>query len=282
MTTFNSIDSHSIKGIMPFANPPTNVRSDISPRKGEIAAPTLDLDTVNSNLTQANATDIVKWAAQTFGNGLVMSSSFGIQSAVMLHLVTRIVPDIPVIWVDTGYLPPETYQFAEAMRDRLGLNLQVYQSPISPARMEALYGKLWEQGNVEALDRYDRLRKVEPMERALQELGATAWLAGLRSDQTQYRSTLETVSQQGDRYKIFPILPWTAKDIYQYLQAHDLPYHPLYDLGYMTVGDWHSSRPMTLEDMSDRDTRFGGLKQECGLHLPQTPEEAQSLDSSSL
>ena len=78
MTTFNSIDSHSIKGIMPFANPPTNVRSDISPRKGEIAAPTLDLDTVNSNLTQANATDIVKWAAQTFGNGLVMSSSFGI------------------------------------------------------------------------------------------------------------------------------------------------------------------------------------------------------------
>ena len=282
MTTFNSIDSHSITGIMPFANPPTNVRSDISPRKGDLAAPTLDLDTVNSNLAQANATDIVKWAVQTFGNGLVMSSSFGIQSAVMLHLVTRIVPDIPVIWVDTGYLPPETYQFAEAMRDRLGLNLQVYQSPISPARMEALYGKLWEQGNVEALDRYDRLRKVEPMERALQELGATAWLAGLRSDQTQYRSTLETVSQQGDRYKIFPILPWTAKDIYQYLQAHDLPYHPLYDVGYMTVGDWHSSRPMTLEDLSDRDTRFGGLKQECGLHLPQTPEEAQSLDSSSL
>ena len=282
MMTFNSIDSHPIKEMMPFANPPTNVRSDISPWKGDLAAPTLDLETVNSNLAQANATDIVKWTAETFGNGLVMSSSFGIQSALMLHLVTRIVPDIPVIWVDTGYLPPETYQFAEAMRERLGLNLQVYQSPISPARMEALYGKLWEQGNVEALDRYDRLRKVEPMERALQELGATAWLAGLRSDQTQYRSTLETVSKQGDRYKIFPILPWTAKDIYQYLQAHDLPYHPLYDFGYMTVGDWHSSRPMTLEDLSDRDTRFGGLKQECGLHLPQTPEEAQSLDSSSL
>ncbi|MDY6941351.1 MAG: phosphoadenylyl-sulfate reductase [Cyanobacteriota bacterium] len=244
-------------------------------------SPILDLETVNANLSEANAIQIVEWAAETFGSGLVMSSSFGIQSAVMLHLVTRVIPDIPVIWVDTGYLPPQTYQFAEELSDRLKLNLKVYQSPISPARMEALYGKLWEAGTVEALDRYDRLRKVEPMERALEELGATAWLAGLRADQTQYRQTLDPVSEQDGRYKVFPILHWTAREIYEYLQAYDLPYHPLYEEGYMTVGDWHSSRPMTLEDYTERDTRFQGLKQECGLHLPQTPEE-QSFDSSSL
>ncbi|MDY6786475.1 MAG: phosphoadenosine phosphosulfate reductase family protein, partial [Cyanobacteriota bacterium] len=79
-----------------------------------------------------------------------------------------------------------------------------------------------------------------------------------------------------------PILTWNAKDVYDYLMANDLPYHPLFDQGYMTVGDWHSSRPLTLEDDRDRDTRFQGLKQECGIHLPQTWAEAESLDSSSL
>ncbi|MCG8366964.1 MAG: phosphoadenosine phosphosulfate reductase family protein, partial [Pseudanabaenales cyanobacterium] len=71
-------------------------------------------------------------------------------------------------------------------------------------------------------------------------------------------------------------------DVYEYLKTYDLPYHPYFDKGYTTVGDWHSSRPLTLTDQHERDTRFQGLKQECGLHLPQTPGEAASLDSSSL
>lgn len=244
--------------------------------------PDLDLEVTNQVLTRVDATGIVTWARETFGQKLVLSTSFGIQSAVMLHLVTRVIPDIPVIWVDTGYLPPQTYRFAEQLTERLHLNLKVYQSPISPARMEALHGKLWSQPDVEALNRYDQLRKVEPMQRALQELDATAWLAGLRRDQTGFRQSLRTVERQGDRFKIFPILPWTSKDIYLYLTKHDLPYHPLFDQGYTTVGDWHSSRPVTTEDGDDRETRFHGLKQECGLHLPQTLSESQSLDSSSL
>jgi phosphoadenosine phosphosulfate reductase len=229
-----------------------------------------------------HALAIIAWAQDTFSSGLVLSTSFGIQSAVMLHLVTRVVPRIPIIWIDTGYLPPETYRFAEALTDLLGLNLQVYQSPISSARMEAIHGKLWEQGTVDALNRYDQMRKVEPMQRALAELGATGWLAGLRRDQTDYRKTLEWVDRQNAIHKLYPILTWNARDIYRYLTAHDLPYHPFFDLGYTTVGDWHSSRPVTLEDGDDRQTRFQGLKQECGLHLPQTLGESQSLDSSSL
>ena len=244
--------------------------------------PSLDLSVLNPQLEDKTASDLVVWAQDIFGPGLVMSTSFGIQSAVMLHLVTQVVPDIPVIWVDTGYLPEATYRFADELTQRLQLNLKVYQSPMSPARMEALHGKLWTRKDVDALNRYDQIRKVEPMQRALKELGATGWLAGLRRQQTQHRSNLGRVVQQGSQYKIHPILTWTSKDTYDYLMANDLPYHPYFDQGYVTVGDWHSSRPLTAADNDERDTRFHGLKQECGLHLPLSPEAAQSLDSSTL
>ena len=229
-----------------------------------------------------DATELVAWSVNTFGDHLVMSTSFGIQSAVMLHLVTQVMPTIPVIWVDTGYLPAETYRFADELTRRLNLNLRVYQSAISPARREALHGRLWDQDTVEALNRYDHMRKVEPMQRALKELGAKAWLAGLRANQTSHRQTLGRIAQQNNIYKLHPILSWHSRDVYQYLITHDLPYHPLFDQGYVTVGDWHSSRPLTASDSDERDTRFKGLKQECGLHLPRTQGEADSLNSSSL
>lgn len=242
----------------------------------------LDIETINQHLNTLDAIQIVEWAADMFGSGLVMSTSFGIQSAVMLHLVTSVVPSIPIIWVDTGYLPAKTYRFADELTQRLNLNLKVYQSPLSPARMEALYGKLWDKQDLESLNLYDQIRKVEPMQRALQELGASAWLAGLRRDQTSHRKNLDVLNRQDPHYKVLPILDWNSKNIYDYLQAHDLPYHPMFDEGYVTVGDWHSSRPITAMDEHERDTRFHGLKQECGLHLPQTPGEEESLNSSSL
>ncbi|MEC4982879.1 MAG: phosphoadenosine phosphosulfate reductase [Oscillatoria sp. PMC 1068.18] len=242
----------------------------------------LNLEDVNQRFVNSDAEEIVQWAAHTFGDGLVMTTSFGIQSAVMLHLVTKIVPDIPVIWVDTGYLPAKTYTFAEQLTERLRLNLKVYQSPMTPARMEAIHGRLWAEKDVAALNRYDEIRKVEPMQRALQELNATAWLAGLRSNQTDHRKTLDFVNFQGNIYKVLPILNWNSRTVYQYLTAHDLPYHPLFDEGYVTVGDWHSSRPLSFSDENERDTRFQGLKQECGIHLPQSVGESESLDSSSL
>lgn len=257
-------------------------RTPANPVPPDLALNRLDLEQVNAELDGTTAQEIVAWAGATFGEGLVLSTSFGIQSAVMLHLVTAVLPDIAVIWVDTGYLPAETYQFAEDLSQRLKLNLKVYQSPISPARMEALHGRLWEQETVEALNHYDQMRKVEPMQRALRELGATAWLAGLRSNQTDFRKKLRWVDRQNDIYKVHPILNWTSRDVYQYLIDHDLPYHPYFDLGYTSVGDWHSSRPVMADDSHERDSRFRGLKQECGLHLPQSEGESQSLDSSAL
>jgi phosphoadenosine phosphosulfate reductase len=230
----------------------------------------------------AGARELVAWAADRFGSGLVMSTSFGIHSAATLHLVTSVVPEIPVIWIDTGYLPPETYRFAAELEERLGLDLHIYQSPLSPARMEALHGRLWESDDVADLDRYDRIRKVEPMQRALRELGANAWIAGIRADQTRHRRRLAPVEQVGARTKIAPILHWSTRDVHRYLREHDLPYHPLFEQGYATVGDAHSSRPVGADDGDARATRFRGRKEECGLHLPQTLGEMASLDSSEL
>ena len=117
------------------------------------------------------------------------------------------------------------------------------------------------------------------MQRALQDLKATAWLSGLRAEQTLHRKTLSPVDRQGALYKIHPILNWTSEDIESYFEAHDLPQHPLRSQGYMTVGDWHSSRPLTNQDKHERETCFHGLKQECGLHLPINPKSQIALSN---
>ncbi|AHC15360.1 phosphoadenylyl-sulfate reductase [Salinispira pacifica] len=226
--------------------------------------------------------ELIRWAHNTFSDKLIMTTSFGIYSAVMLHLATRVVPDIPVVWIDTGYLPPETYLFAEELRKRLSLNLHVYQSELSPARMETLYGKLHESRDPEDLDTYDYIRKVRPMTRALDALGGEAWIAGLRSEQTGARKQLKPVDKQNGTVKIHPILHWTRTDLLSYLDAHSLSAHPLHQEGYESVGDAHSSRPMTAQDQHPRETRFHGVKQECGLHLDLDQGQNRAFNSSRL
>jgi len=219
---------------------------------------------VNHALTSQSSKERIEWAVEHFGDKLVLTTSFGIQSAVMLHLATQVKADIPVIFIDTGYLFPQTYVFAEALTQRLNLNLRVYQPLMTPARQEALFGKRWE-GDKEALTQYGIMNKVEPMNRALQEVGATAWLTGLRREQGSTRSDLEIVEKQNKTYKIYPIIDWNNRDIYQYLTQNELPYHPLWEEGYVSIGDWHSSSKL-MPGMTEEETRFGGVKRECGLH----------------
>jgi phosphoadenosine phosphosulfate reductase len=218
------------------------------------------------DLEQSTAEERVRWAIETFGDGLVMTSSFGIQSAVMLHLVTRIAPQIPVIFIDTGYLFPETYRFARELTDRLQLNLKKFTPAMTAAEQEALYGKLWEQG-LDGLKSYNFTNKIEPMDRAMRELGATAWLAGLRRTQASTRESLRVVQIQNKTTKVHPVVDWDDRRMYRYLTEHKLPYHPLWEQGYVSVGDWHSTSKL-LDGMSEEETRFGGLKRECGLHEP--------------
>ena len=226
--------------------------------------PAVDTAAADRRLSGASPSERVAWAFKEYGNSLVLSTSFGAQAAVMLHLATQVFPDIPVVFVDTGYLFPETYRFADELTSRLKVNLKVYRATESPAWIEARHGKLWEQG-AEGLARYNQIVKVSPMQRALAELGARAWLAGLRRVQSSTRGHLNVVSSQDGRTKVLPIVEWTDRDVYAYLTQHGLPYHPLWEKGYVSIGDMHTTRPLSA-GMTEEETRFFGLKRECGLH----------------
>jgi len=226
---------------------------------------TADVVPLQPDLEGVSPTERVQWALDRFGERLILTTSFGVQSAVMLHLVTQKAPDIPVVFIDTGYLFPETYRFADQLTERLNLNLKVYQPAMSAARQEALFGKRWEQGK-EQLDRYNFINKVEPMERAVRDLEAEAWLAGLRRSQSSTRENRPVLQVQNKITKIHPIIDWDNRDVHRYLTQNGLPYHPLWDQGYVSVGDWHSSTPL-VPGMSEEHTRFGGQQRECGLHL---------------
>jgi phosphoadenosine phosphosulfate reductase len=133
--------------------------------------------------------------------------------------------------------------------------------------MEALHGRLWESGTVEDLSLYNRLRKVEPLDRALKQKGIRCWASGVRGRQTDHRRGMTALDPVRGVLSLHPLLSWSSKDVYYYMDTHQLPQHPLFAKGYSTVGDWHSS---AADDgsRSGRATRFGGLKQECGIHLP--------------
>lgn len=223
------------------------------------------LDDLNSWLRTRSAQERVAWARETLPDRHALSSSFGAQSAAVLHLVTRGHADIPVILIDTGYLFPETYRFVDELSERLDLNLKVYRPAIGVAWMEARLGRLWEQG-VDGIDRYNSLRKVEPMRRALAELGARTWIAGLRRSQTQARSGIDYLELRDGRWKFHPVADWSDRDVWTYLQRHNLPFHPLWEQGYVSIGDVHTTRPWQ-PGMREEDTRFFGLKRECGLHF---------------
>ena len=216
------------------------------------------------NLEMKTAQERIAWGLDHAPGAHVLSSSFGIQSAVLLHMVTRAEPGIPVILVDTGYLFPETYRFIDEMTERLDLNLHVTRTETSPAWFEVRHGPLWEQG-AEGIRAYNKIAKVEPMERALARLGAGTWFSGLRRVQSESRKDRQIVEEKDGRTRIHPILDWTNRDVHAYLKAHDLPYHPLWEEGYVSVGDTHTTKPLE-PGMTDEQTRFGGHFRECGLH----------------
>ncbi|WP_133469750.1 phosphoadenylyl-sulfate reductase [Paraglaciecola marina] len=223
-----------------------------------------ELAEVNLSLEKQSAEQRVTWALENLPQQFMLSSSFGAQAAVMLHMVTQQCPDIPVVLTDTGYLFPETYQFIEQMKEQLNLNLKVYRSELSAGWQEAKYGKMWEQG-IEGIEKYNTLNKVEPMQKALQDLNVKSWFAGLRRSQSDMREKLSVLQQLKDQTKIYPIIDWSNRTVHMYLKEHGLPYHPLWEKGYVSIGDWHSTRSLE-ESLNEQDTRFFGLKRECGLH----------------
>ena len=236
----------------------------LDPATLEPKAQEASLTEISAGLEKVSAEKRVAWALERFRPDIMLSTSFGVQSAVLLHMVTQQWADIPVVMIDTQYLFPETYKFADELTTRLKLNLKVYRAPMSAPWQEARHGKLWEHG-VEGIEQYNQINKVEPMQRAIRELGVRAWITGLRRQQARSRQDVGVLQKQKDAVKIQPIIDWTDKMVYQYLKKYDLPYHPLWEQGYVSIGDVHTTRPLSA-NMTEEETRFFGLKRECGLH----------------
>lgn len=219
---------------------------------------------INRWLLARSASERIDWALDALAGEHVLSSSFGAQSALSLHLLTRRHPEVPVILVDTGYLFPETYAFVDELSERLRLNLKVYRPNLSPAWLEARHGRLWE-GGLAGLERYNRLVKVEPMRRALDELGARTWFSGLRRSQADSRRDAAVLELRWGRWKLHPIVDWSDREVGRYLAEHGLPYHPLWQQGFVSIGDVHTTQRWR-PGMQEQETRFFGLKRECGIH----------------
>jgi len=224
----------------------------------------LDLERLNEELEYKTAEQRLEWAIRELKPQIILSSSFGAQAAVCLHLCVRIWPEIPVVVTDTGYLFPETYTFIDELTESLKLNLKVYRAELSAAWQEARFGRLWEQG-VDGITRYNQVNKVEPMQRALDELGAKGWIVGLRRSQSSTRKKLDVLGIQNGFLKVHPIVDWNDKKVFDYMFEHDLPYHPLWEQGYISIGDTHTSHRL-VDGVTEEEVRFFGLKRECGLH----------------
>ena len=228
------------------------------------AEPDFDPVRLSAEIAPLRAGERIRLLYEQLGDHLVATTSFGVQAAVMLHLIHENAPKIPVVFIDTGFLFPETYRYAEDLTKRFDIDLRVYQPTVSAARMQALWGEIW-AGDKPDQDRYAMLTKIEPMNRALQDLGADVWLSGLRRSQSKTRTDRPFVEQQKKTLKAYPLLDWADAQVDLYFHQNDLPRHPLASQGYVTMGDWHSTQPVL--DGDAESTRFNGQKYECGLHL---------------
>jgi phosphoadenosine phosphosulfate reductase len=238
----------------------------------------LDLATLNSSFEKQDPSRIVEWAVAQWGEEVVLSSSFGAESALMIHLAIQHKPDIRIVMVDTGYLFPETFAHLESLRKRFDLNVWTYRTrndPIQYLRDSGEGDPAWRND----VDRCCGVNKNEPFERAMRELAPKAWLRGIRRNQAETRKAAQFVEWNArySCYAVSPLLNWSSREIYQYMKQHDLPYHPLYEKGYLSIG----CNPLSCTRAvgADEDPRAGRWtgqgKVECGINL-------ESLDSSQL
>jgi phosphoadenosine phosphosulfate reductase len=240
----------------------------------------LDLPSLNQMFEASDPARIVEWSIAQFGDDLVMSSSFGAESAAMIHLVNAVKPGVRIIFVNTGYLFPETHAFMEELRRRFNLNVWIYRTrndPIAYLHRAGEENPAWRKD----IDACCAANKIEPFERAMAELTPKGWLRGIRRDQAKTRADRQII-EWSSRYQchaISPLLNWTSRDVHLYLKKHDLPRHPLWEKGYVSIGcnPLSCTRPIS-EGEEARSGRWAGReKSECGINI-----DKNSLDSANL
>ena len=210
-----------------------------------------------------SAEEIVKAAVTgAFAGGIALVSSFGADSAVLLHMIAKVDPGLPVVFIDTGKLFGETLRYRDALVAKLGLT-NVRSVKPTPKRLQEVDpdGTLWFRDT----DACCALRKVEPLSIAMDEFGA--WITGRKRYQAETRTGLPVVEADGEKFKVNPLAGWTSKDVEAYRLANDLPAHPLVAEGYKSIG----CMPCTTRVADGEDERAGRgrgkAKTECGIHL---------------
>jgi phosphoadenosine phosphosulfate reductase len=203
----------------------------------------------------AHPLEILRWAGEEFGDGLVVTASFG--DAVLVHLVSRAIPDADVVLLDTGYLFAETAWYAERLRREFGLHLRTVR-PLDDAVPDQ-----W----MTDTDACCGARKVEPLQRAL--AGKTGWVSGLRRADSDARASTPIVHRDllRDVTKINPIAAWTDEDVAHYAAMELLPEHPLTSRGYASIGCWPCTRPVAAGEDARAGRWAGTGKTECGIHV---------------
>lgn len=207
---------------------------------------------------------VLEWAVERFAPRVAMTSSFGAEGVVLIDKLARVAPDMPIIYLDTGFHFTETELLKEQLRERYHLNIIEQRAAQTVAQQAEQYGdKLYERDS----DLCCRLRKVEPLREALQNYNA--WIAALRRDQSPTRARIGVVEWNAKHQlvKFNPLATWTRKQVWDYIISHELPYNGLYDEGYASIGCAPCTRRVTA-DAHERSGRWDGqTKLECGIHL---------------
>lgn len=240
--------------------------------------PTDELVAMNIAFEEAHPREILEWALERSGlERIAVASAFQAEGTVVMHLATQMRPDIPILFLETGYQFAETLAFKEQLADRLSLNVVDLVGEYTVARQAATFGpRLFERDP----DRCCDMNKVRPMFEALR--GLDAWITAFRRESSPTRSDAPFVQQyelEPDRWivKVNPMAAWSRQQVWAYLKEHDLPHNPLYDLGYSSIGCAPCTR-MRFPDEPERAGRWAGLsKWECGI---QTQDQATTQSAS--
>jgi phosphoadenosine phosphosulfate reductase len=223
-----------------------------------LASPSLQLPDVEA----MTAEESLLWAYDEFGSGLCLTCSWQKQSSVLVHMISELGLDIPVIELDTQLFFRESYDTRERLVERYGLEL-IRPKVLSVAEQHKREGpNLWERDP----DRCCHIRKVEPLERALEPFAA--WISGIRREQSLTRVDAQRVewSERYGVWKLQPLVDWNAKRVDAYIAVNEIPYNPLHDAGYPSIGCMPCTRPV-LKDEDERAGRWADSdKIECGIH----------------
>jgi phosphoadenosine phosphosulfate reductase len=233
-------------------------------------APALQLEALNQRFEGAHPREILAWCLDQFPTGLVQTTAFSINGMVIIDLLYRelqVGTKVPVLFLDTLHHFPETLELVRKAQQLYGFDLKVYQARHAASQEEFAdrYGEqLWET-NVE---QFYQLTKVEPLERGLAELAASAWITGRRRDQSRTRSHIPIFeSDKHHRLKVNPLAAWSRKDSWAYIAEHGVLYNPLYDQGYASIGDQPMTTPVAAGEAERAGRWRGSDKTECGIHI---------------